>query len=89
MRCSHCDKEIPGIVCPGCRETIPQESRYCLYCGAMLKDESLAGDDLIGAEETDDIDFENRILCSDGNCIGIIIKGKCNICGRSYRGKKK
>jgi hypothetical protein len=55
----------------------------------MLKEDSSAGDDLISAEETDDIDFENRTLCSDGNCIGIIIKQKCNICGRSYRGKKK
>jgi len=76
-------------MCPGCKETIPEESRYCLYCGAMLKDTSEAEDDLVSAGETDDIDFEDRIPCSDGNCIGIIINGKCNICRKAYRGKKK
>ena len=30
----------------------------------------------------DDIDWENRVLCSDGNCIGVIgADGKCKECG--------
>ncbi len=34
-----------------------------------------------------DIDWENRILCSDGNCIGIIgPDGCCKECGRRYEG---
>ncbi len=89
MKCSYCNKEIPGIICPGCKETVPEESRYCLYCGAMLKDDSQAVDDSASAGEKDDIDFDSRVLCIDGNCIGIIINGKCNICGKRHKGKKK
>ncbi len=32
-----------------------------------------------------DMDWENRILCSDGNCIGIIgPDGRCKECGKKY-----
>ena len=89
MKCPHCNTEIPGIICHECNESIPEESSYCLYCGADLKDYSASDDDSTGAEDTGDVDFENRIPCIDGNCIGIIIDGKCNICGKSYKGKKK
>ena len=35
-----------------------------------------------------DIEWENRVLCSDGNCIGIIgPDGHCKECGKSYEGK--
>ena len=35
-----------------------------------------------------DIEWENRRLCSDGNCIGVIgPDGLCNECGKSYEGK--
>ena len=34
-----------------------------------------------------DIDWDNRILCEDGNCIGVIgPDGKCKECGRKYEG---
>jgi hypothetical protein len=89
MKCPHCDKEIPGITCPECQETIPQESSYCLYCGAALHSTSMGEDTATSAEDADGYVFEDRIPCSDGNCIGIIINGKCNICGRRYKGKKK
>lgn len=88
MRCPHCNQEIGGITCPGCRETIPEESRYCLYCGRTLKEDSLVEENLVSAEEADEFDLESRVPCSDGRCIGIIIDGKCNICGRRLRGKK-
>ena len=33
-------------------------------------------------EQDEEIDFSKRILCSDGNCIGLINdKGICNVCG--------
>lgn len=89
MKCSYCNKEIPGIICPGCKETVPEESRYCLHCGAMLKDDPQAVDDSASAGEKDDIDFDSRVLCIDGNYIGIIVNGKCNICGKRHKGKKK
>jgi hypothetical protein len=34
-----------------------------------------------------DSDWENRILCSDGNCIGVIgPDGHCKECGKKYEG---
>lgn len=46
------------------------------------------------AEEADtehdapELDWENRVLCSDGNCIGVIgPDGRCRECGRPYEGK--
>ncbi|TET94357.1 MAG: hypothetical protein E3J28_02770 [Desulfobacteraceae bacterium] len=89
MKCPYCKKEVPGITCHKCNESIPEESSYCLYCGADLKDNSAVEDDSISAGEADSLDFEDRIPCTDGNCIGIIIDGKCNICRRRYKGKKK
>ena len=35
-----------------------------------------------------DKDWDQRILCSDGNCIGIIgSDGRCKECGRAYDGE--
>ena len=35
-----------------------------------------------------DSDWDSRILCSDGNCIGVIgPDGNCNECGKKYEGK--
>ena len=38
-------------------------------------------------EALPDSDWENRKLCSDGNCIGVIgPDGKCKECGKHYEG---
>ena len=35
-----------------------------------------------------DINWDNRVLCSDGNCIGVIGQdGNCKECGKPYEGK--
>ena len=35
----------------------------------------------------DNSDWDNRVLCSDGNCIGVIgADGRCKECGRKYEG---
>ena len=42
---------------------------------------------LNGEEESgsDDVDWENRVLCSDESCIGVIgPDGRCKECGRPY-----
>ena len=37
-----------------------------------------------------DIDWENRTLCSDESCIGVIgPDGRCKECGRPYEGKDR
>jgi hypothetical protein len=34
-----------------------------------------------------DIEWEHRVLCSDGNCIGVIgPDGRCKECGKNYEG---
>ena len=36
----------------------------------------------------DNSDWDNRVLCSDGNCIGVIgSDGHCKECGKPYKGK--
>jgi len=36
---------------------------------------------------SDDLDLEERQLCPDGACIGVIgADGKCNVCGRAADG---
>jgi hypothetical protein len=38
-------------------------------------------------KEVSSIDWENRTLCSDGNCIGVIgPDGRCKECGKPYEG---
>ena len=35
----------------------------------------------------DNSNWDNRVLCSDGNCIGVIgADGRCKECGRKYEG---
>jgi hypothetical protein len=35
-----------------------------------------------------DDEWDRRVLCSDGNCIGIIgADGRCKTCGKSYEGE--
>ncbi len=83
MECPHCGQEIHGKKCPHCGRDIPLESRYCMICGGIIGDsiDDLSGDD-------GGFDLENRILCPDGTCTGIIINGRCTECGRPYKEEK-
>jgi len=62
--------------CRSCMKEVPEESRYCMYCGTLLETSDTAD-----AEEVF-VSFEDRIPCSDGNCIGTIENGKCTVCGK-------
>ncbi|RJR27701.1 MAG: hypothetical protein C4582_00230 [Desulfobacteraceae bacterium] len=81
MKCPFCEKELQGTACPGCGTTSPEGARYCMECGARLFE---AGPAALG--EADDFDPEDRILCPDGNCTGIIMEGRCTECGRAPDG---
>ena len=60
-------------------EKTPLLGRFCCHCGTRLPKEPPADVD----SGTDD--FSNRVLCSDGNCIGVInAQGVCNECGKPY-----
>ena len=42
----------------------------------------------IGSMIEDEIDFESRELCSDGNCTGVLgDDGVCRVCGRNRGGE--
>jgi hypothetical protein len=78
IKCPECNHEIEGIDCPVCGEATPKESTYCINCG-----KNLTGDEADDIEDDyEDFDLENRVLCSDGACTGIIIDGKCSECGK-------
>ncbi len=76
MECPHCHREIQGKECTECGATIPSESHYCMSCGIKQEEEI---EDMTGHEDA--FDFENRVLCPDGTCTGIIVDGKCTECG--------
>ena len=87
----------------GCIGVIGPDGK-CKECGTVYEGpEPLPGSEPPGEDEgeeekveaswvdTDDgqpPDFEDRTLCSDGNCIGVIgPDGKCKECGKPYRGE--
>ena len=56
------------------------------YIDSLQELENIVND--TGGEELKDIDWENRVLCSDGNCIGVIgPDGRCKECGQAYDGE--
>jgi hypothetical protein len=83
MKCPHCNQEIIGKECPDCGSDTPLESRYCINCGISLEERP---EEVM--DEDDGFDFENRVLCPDGTCTGIIIDGKCVECGKPFKGKR-
>jgi hypothetical protein len=50
-----------------------------MICGAEFEEDQL--------DQDDDLDMENRILCPDGTCTGIIVDGRCTECGASVTEK--
>ena len=53
----------------------------------VTEDDARASDDpAVGSDASDD-SWENRTLCIDGSCIGVIgPDGCCKTCGKPYRG---
>jgi hypothetical protein len=78
MKCETCEADIETILCSNCGAAIISLGPYCYLCGTGIgrKEEEM---------EEDGIDFSDRILCSDGTCIGVIDeKGLCKVCGKPY-----
>jgi hypothetical protein len=85
MDCPHCQKEIPGKACPHCAGVVPPQSRFCMDCGESFDSEPQDNVD----RNDEDLDLENRVLCPDGTCTGIIVDGKCSECRRTEKEAKK
>lgn len=77
MKCPHCNGIFPFVQCPECGSETPEGSCYCCQCGNPVKKEKV------------EIDFSERIPCSDGNCIGTLNEKRvCNICEKPYPGEQ-
>jgi len=76
MECPHCSKEIPGNPCPHCPTINPEHAKYCMACGARMSETGPIAEEVGSA-----YDPEERILCPDGTCTGIIENGRCTECG--------
>ncbi len=71
--------------CPHCRAEVLEDSLFCHRCGRALE----AAAPPCPAEEEEN-DFSKRILCSDGNCIGVVNEqGVCKVCGKPYTGEAR
>ena len=90
MKCPYCEKEIPGTRCQQCGATSPEGANYCMECGFTLE-QKVEGiiEDVDAAQDNNGVDLENRILCPDGTCTGIIVDGRCIECGKVFQGEEK
>ena len=89
MLCEKCSQEIEKTVtCGRCGTSIVELGPFCYDCGHELqkKADTTEGTDGSSREDSPDaIDFSNRILCSDGACIGVVSEqGICKVCGKPY-----
>jgi hypothetical protein len=81
MQCEKCGLETETVVCGACGSNIAKVGPYCYSCGASLERGQRA--EASGGDES--IDFSDRVLCSDGTCIGVINEqGVCKVCGKPY-----
>lgn len=91
LECPHCGEVLGDLTCSTCHRSLPEGSRYCCWCGEELaRDEEISHVAEPGTAEEDEgpIDFDNRKLCSDGTCIGVIgSDGRCKECGKPYSGE--
>ena len=81
MECPHCHEEIPGRPCAHCGEETPSLGRYCMFCGKEFVEET---NQQGSSEQGDPFDLDNRVLCPDGTCTGIIVNGTCTECGKHF-----
>jgi len=80
MLCERCGQEVDSIKCQRCGEMILGLGSFCYRCGNEL--EALPREP---KEDPGGLDFSNRVLCSDGTCIGVINEeGTCKVCGKPY-----
>ena len=78
MLCEKCGSEIESITCGHCGKIIVKLGSFCYFCGKEYVSP-------VSKEEGDTIDFTERVLCSDGACIGVIDEREiCKVCGKPY-----
>jgi hypothetical protein len=99
-RCKECGKRyegrLPETSAGEKEDQVADENGETAAEAAQIKPLAESGADESPADESPadespldesppDEDWENRVLCRDGNCIGIIgPDGKCKVCGKPY-----
>jgi hypothetical protein len=94
-RCKECGKPYEGELPAGFfdnqteprPETPPKAEPTPAPQGEHTAEDASAADPSLAPEPDSDSDpdWENRILCSDGNCIGVVgPDGRCKECGKPY-----
>lgn len=77
LECENCGHESATKVCSACEEKVPAWVKFCPLCGHEFKEKKAATGE-------DPFAMENRQLCPDGNCIGILdADGRCVVCGKT------
>jgi hypothetical protein len=83
-RCRECDLPCDET---GTSPVSPALDEYAGDDGDEFSDEEAADEEAAPESGIRDSDWENRILCADGNCIGTIgPDGRCRECGKSLEG---
>lgn len=86
-RCKECGKPYEGtlnVATPSSKPAEDSEEPETDEEPPAAEDDTVAGETESGGADSD---WEERTLCSDGNCIGIIgSDGRCKECGKPYDG---
>ena len=85
--CKECGKKYKGKLPQTFADAGESRSEAEEESEADKTDQPQAASDAGSDEESDDDDWANRRLCSDGNCIGVIgSDGRCKECGKLFEG---
>ena len=92
-RCKECGKVYEGDL-PSAEQPVDDEPTHADASHEPTEEEPLAVETQSSASSADldasssnDDDWDQRTLCSDGNCIGVIASdGRCKECGKPYAG---
>ncbi len=77
MICEKCGSDFESVTCGSCGQTIVRLGPFCYLCGNSIVSRV--------ENEEEETDFADRILCSDGTCIGVVNEeGICKVCGKAY-----
>ena len=80
-RCKECGKEYEGTLA---EDHISEDNESAAVDSAVEEEAPSPAD--LPPDEAEYDDWQDRVLCSDGNCIGVIgPDGRCKECGKPFQ----